>query len=93
MTVDAAVAHIERTGNVHHRRLRQTETAQHVLGDLENSLRGQNNVLVHARTVCFRKAIWRIVIDVPLAGKPLGLRGEMAGNAGVEPALDLGSQM
>ena len=27
-----------------------------------------------------------------LAGKPLGLRGKMTGNAGVEPALDLGGQ-
>ena len=91
MTVNAAVADIQRTRNIHHRGLRQTETAQHVLGDLQNSFRGQNNVLVHARTVCFRKAIWRIVIDIPLAGKPLGLRSKMAGHAGVQPALDLGS--
>ena len=29
----------------------------------------------------------------PLAGEPLGLRGKMTGDAGVEPALDLGGQM
>ncbi len=53
MTVDAAVAHIERTGNIHDSGFRQPEASQHVLGDLENSLRGQNHCFVHARTVCF----------------------------------------
>ena len=53
MPVDAAVADIERTGNIHDGGLRQPETAQHVLGDLENPLRGQNDDFVHARTVCF----------------------------------------
>jgi hypothetical protein len=28
-----------------------------------------------------------------LTGQPLGLRGEMAGHASIEPALDLGGQM
>ena len=51
MPVDAAVAHIERTGNVHHRCLRQSEPAQHVLGGFENSLRSQNDDFVHACTV------------------------------------------
>ena len=53
MPVDAAVADIERTGDIHDRRLCQPETAQHVLGDFENSLGGQNYVFVHARTACF----------------------------------------
>ena len=61
MAVDAAVADIERTGNIHDRGLRQPEAAQHVLGDLENSLWGQNQCLVHARTVCIA-----VVIDDPL---------------------------
>ena len=50
MPVDAAVADIQRTGNVHHRGLGQPEAAQYVLGDLQNSLRGQNHDFVHART-------------------------------------------
>ena len=51
MPVDATVAYIERAGNIHDRGFRQPETAQHVLGDLENSLRGQNHCFVHARTI------------------------------------------
>ncbi len=68
MTIDAAMADIERTGDIHHRGFRQPEPAQHVLGDLENSLRGQNHRFVHARTVCFSlsdMAGW-IVITVPV---------------------------
>jgi ethanolamine ammonia-lyase small subunit len=53
MPVDAAVADIERTGNIHDGGLGQPEAAQHVLGDVENLLRRQNQGLVHARTVCF----------------------------------------
>ena len=37
MAVDAAVADIERTGNVHHRGLGQPIAPQHVLGDLQNA--------------------------------------------------------
>jgi len=51
MTVNAAVAHIERAGDIHHRGLRQPKAAQHVLGHLENTLRRQNHILVHRRTV------------------------------------------
>ncbi len=61
MPVDAAVADIERTGNVDHGGFRQPEAAQHVLGDLENPLRGQNQRFVHARTVCFQW-LWRAAI-------------------------------
>ena len=50
MTVDAAVADIERTGDIHHRRLRQPVTTQHVLGYLQNPFGGQNHDFVHART-------------------------------------------
>ena len=50
MAIDAAVAHIERTGNVNHRSLGQPIAPQHVLGNLQNSLRGQNHDFVHART-------------------------------------------
>ncbi len=52
MTVDAAVADIERTRDIDDRGFRQPEATQHVLGDLENSLWGQNQCFVHARTIC-----------------------------------------
>ena len=54
MPVDAAVADIERTGDIDDGGLGQPEAAQHVLGDFEDPLRGQNHGFVHARTVCFR---------------------------------------
>src|SRR5712664_1617413 len=53
MTIDAAVAHIERTGNIHDRGLGQPEATQHILGDFENSLGGQDHYFVHARTAYF----------------------------------------
>ncbi len=63
MPIDAAVADIERTGNVDDRGLRQPEPAQHVLGDLENSLRGQNHSFIHARTFCLSSGIVDCVLD------------------------------
>ena len=72
MTVDAAVADIERPGDVDHRGLRQTEAAQHVFRDLENSLGGQNHSFVHACTFCLSssivvcEAILRMVRAIPI---------------------------
>jgi hypothetical protein len=51
MAVDAAVADIQRTGDVDDGGFRKPETAQHVLGDFEDSLGGQNYGFVHGRTV------------------------------------------
>ena len=51
MPVDAAVADIERAGDIDDRGLCQPEAAQHILGDFEDSLRGQNHRFVHGRTV------------------------------------------
>ena len=48
MPVDAAVADIQRAGNIDHGGLRQPKAAQHVLGDLQNAFRGQNHGFVHA---------------------------------------------
>ena len=50
MAIDAAVADIERTGNIDDRGFRQAEAAQHVLGDLQDALGGQNHYFVHAHT-------------------------------------------
>ena len=59
MAIDAAVADIERTGNVHHGRLGQPVAAQNVLGHLQNSFGGQNHDFVHARTC---ETMGRVVI-------------------------------
>ena len=72
MPIDAAVADIERPGNVDNRGLRQPEAAQHVFGDLENSLGGQNHNFIHARTFCLSsgivvcEAILRMVGAIPI---------------------------
>ena len=65
MPVDAAMADIERAGDIHHGGFRQPETAQHVLGDFEDPLGGQNYILVHARTVCFQ-SLWRAAFAAPV---------------------------
>src|SRR5580658_7086835 len=70
MTIDAAVADIERTRHIHNGRLRQSETAQHVLGDFENSLRRQYDGFVHGRTVCLSLSsipIWAAGYRAPAA--------------------------
>jgi hypothetical protein len=54
---------------------------------------GQNQCFVHARTVCF-SLLWRAAIAAPrLTGQPCCLRFKVAGDAGVEPALDLLGQI
>ena len=50
MSVDAAVADIERPGDIHYSCLRQPVAPQNVLGYLQNPLGGQNHDFVHART-------------------------------------------
>jgi hypothetical protein len=50
MTVDAAMADIERTGDVHDGRLGEPVPPQNVLGYLQDPLRGQNHDFVQART-------------------------------------------
>ena len=50
MAIDAAVADIERTGDVHHGGLGQAVAAQNVLGNLQNPFGGQNHDFVHTRT-------------------------------------------
>ena len=63
MAVDAAVADIERTGNIHYGCLGQPVAAQNVLGNLQNPFGGQNHDFVHARTC---ETIGRVVIYSPL---------------------------
>jgi hypothetical protein len=86
MAIDAAVTDVERTGNVHHRGFRQPEASQHILGGLEDPFRGQNHCFVHAHTACFRRSAF-------LTGQPRDLRGKMASDSPVDPALDLGTQL
>ena len=57
MPVNAAVADIERAGDVDYSRLGEPVAAQHVLGDFENALRGQNNCFIHMRTVCLSLSV------------------------------------
>jgi len=93
MTVNAAVADVERAGDIDHRGLCQPKAAQHVLGSLENTLRRQDDILVHARTVilscsgesdlAYRRR------QHHLAGQPPGLCGKDTGHAPVQPALEL----
>src|ERR1700688_2439121 len=56
MPVDAAVADIERAGDVDHGGLGEAKAAQHILGGLENTLRSQNDTFVHASSVCFSES-------------------------------------
>ena len=51
MTVDGAVADIERPCDVDDRRFGEPVTAQHVLGDFEDALGCQNHGLIHACTI------------------------------------------
>ena len=87
MPVDAAVADIQRTGNVYDGSLRKPEAAQHVLGDFEDLFRGQNYGFVHGRTV--RPGEGRL----PLMVQFCGLGGNVTGHALVEPAVDLCGQI
>ena len=59
MAIDAAVADIERTGNVHDSGFGQPVAAKNVLGNLQNPFGGQNHDFVHARTF---DAMGRVVI-------------------------------
>ena len=60
MAIDAAVADIERAGDVHDRRLREPVTPQYVFGHLQNPFGGQNHDFVHAHTC---ETIGRVVIQ------------------------------
>src|SRR4051794_11139829 len=51
MAVDAAVAHIERTGNIDNGSLGKSVAPQDVLGDFEDPLRRQDNGFIHASTL------------------------------------------
>lgn len=51
MAIDAAVAHIERAGNVDHGGLGKPVAPEHVLGDFEDPLRRQDNGFIHASTM------------------------------------------
>jgi hypothetical protein len=74
MPVDAAVAHIERAGDIHDGSLGETKAAQYVFGNFQNALRGQHNDFVHGNPVLFSAACYG------LAGQFRGLRRQMAGN-------------
>src|ERR1700722_10559675 len=98
MTIDTAMAHIQGPGDIDHSGLFQPEAAQHILRHLENSLRGQDQCFVHARTVTF--SLWSIPVyngvkrvAVSLARQLFGLSRKMTGDAHVEPALELGGQI
>ena len=82
MAVDAAVAHIERTRNVHDGGLGQPIAAQDLLGGLENSLRGQDDDFVHARSLCVSR-------EKALADEFRRFGLKMAGNQPVDPELEL----
>ena len=70
MAVDAAVADIERTGNVHNRGLGQSKPAQDVFGGFENPLRGQNDDFIHEGTLCVS---W-LVASIQRANFPISRR-------------------
>src|SRR5712672_2348423 len=87
MPIDAAVAHIERAGNVHDGGFGEAKAAQYIFGGFETPFRSQNDDFIHGTSLCVSLS------DAGSAGEFRGLGFETEGYPVVEAALDLGGQV